>query len=102
MKVTATTLPRRSARASGAPSAVVSANAGAVPMVGRRASRPGWCASAGAVATTTSASAAITRSPRTIVFPSSALQLFLELVEDAPVGAVGENLLRVVLQHANL
>src|SRR5438876_6976330 len=99
MKVTAATLPRRSARASRPPSAVVSENAGAVPIVGSRASRPGWCASAGIAAERTNATA----SPRPYVAPSvSALQLLLQLVNEPPVHAVGDDLLRARLDHPRL
>src|SRR4030095_9190120 len=73
MKVTATTLPRRSPRASRSPSAVVSANGGAAPLVGRPVSRR-----------------------------VAALEFLLQLVEEAPVGALGKDLLGTGLDHPDL
>src|ERR1043165_7955005 len=94
MNVSTTTLPRRSASESRRPSCAVSVNAGAGPIVG---SASGF----GAAAPAPDASATIDpmRTARRITLT---LQLLPELVEEAPVGALRDQLLRARPDHARL
>src|SRR5215510_2017739 len=100
MKVTATTLPRRSVSDSRALSWVVSVNSGAGPIFERRpvplGSRLATVADQVRVASTTST---IPQSVRRLTL---SLQLLLELIEKTPVGAVGDDLLRARLDHPGL
>src|SRR5438132_2022393 len=102
MKVIATTLPRRSPSASRAPSWVVRAKAGAGPIFESRASAfassPGAGADHAKVASTTS----IATLRRTFERLTLSLQLLLQLVEEAPVGALGEDLLWIGPDHPGL
>src|SRR3989338_5066580 len=101
MKVTAMTLPRRSRSASRAPSWVVSVNSGAGPILDRRAlpvaSWPGALTGhAGAASATSRTKAQMVRR-----FTLS-LQLLLQLVEEPPVGALGDDFLGRALDHPRL
>src|SRR5262249_21106811 len=119
MKVTATTLPRRSLRASRAPSCVVRLNAGAGPIFGRSALSPtAWLSESASQLTSASVMRLIpghlfhmctlpppmpaAPSPLPRFAPFLSLHLLLQLVEEAPVGALGDDLLRGRLQHADL
>src|SRR5438132_7968469 len=115
MNVTATTFPRRSRRDMRAPSCVVSVKSGAGPILDRRASGFGaWPNPGAGQAPSPMRRLAITdarvgpfrlRLPgacagvRPRAHPSLAFQLFPELVEKPPVGAVGNQLLWAALHH---
>src|SRR5712664_1194979 len=110
MKVTTTTLPRRSAKPTRAPSCTVRAKSGAGPMRESRALVfSGW-ASAGALPPRSAAPTSAIRNRecprRTSGLHQGAarlcLQLLLQLVEGAPVCAPGEKLLRARLDHSRL
>src|SRR5215467_3343969 len=98
MNVTATTLPRRPRSESRALSCVVSVNSGAGPIFDRCTSAFASCPVAGptppTAASTTGMAIHHARGP-----PMLPLQLLLELVEEPPVGAVGEDLLRARFDH---
>src|SRR5512145_1702252 len=115
MKVTTTTWPRSWGRLRRLPFCVVSVKLGAGPILDSRCWFVAGCAMAGGAATTTvSASRAAVmnrftavsrRGARTDVrarAPSLAFQLLFELVQKAPVGALGDDLLRRRLDHADL
>src|SRR5689334_18933331 len=107
MNVTTTTLPRRSRSDSGSPFCAVRVKPGAGPILGRRASLPGLWDSDGAGHAIT-ATARATRAARLFVFrgpvirggaatrslsrpairDGSRLDLLLQLVQEAPVGAL--------------
>src|SRR5919197_3601254 len=92
MKVTATTLPRRSRSDRRAPSCVVSVKSGASPILDRRASPLGSWPPALAVNAHV-ASARSTAGYRALSRPTLSFQLPLQLVEEAPVGALSDELL---------
>src|SRR5258708_26341799 len=92
MNVSTTALPRRSVSDSRRSSCAVSVNAGAGPIVGSASG----LAAASAVPAVTLAIAP-RRKPRRSTL---ALQLLLQFVEEPPVGALGEDLLRARLDHA--
>src|SRR5215470_2662708 len=96
MNVTATTLPRRSRSESRALSCVVNVNSGAGPIFDSDASAswPPAGPTSPTVANTTSMATHDARGP-----PMLPLQLLLELVEDAPVRALRDDLLRARLDH---
>src|SRR5215470_10465886 len=98
MNVTATTLPRRSRSESRALSCVVNVNSGAGPIFDSDASAFASWPPAGptspTVANTTSMATHDARGP-----PMLPLQLLLELVEDAPVRALRDDLLWARLDH---
>src|ERR1041384_3194985 len=100
MKVTATTLPRRSRSESRARAGVVSLNSGAGPIFERRslplASWPAAGADELSPPSARSTAAQIARRP------TLPLQLPLELVQKAPVRALADDLLRARLDHACL
>src|SRR6266540_3470283 len=107
MKVTTTTLPRRSVKPTRAPFCTVRAKSGAGPMRARRALVfSGW-ASTDALPPKSAAQISAIRKrecPRRTsgLYRCAArlcLQLLLQLVEGAPVGAPGENLLGARLDH---
>src|SRR6266851_7718587 len=110
MKVTTTTLPRRSAKPTRAPSCTVRAKSGAGPMRESRALVFSGLASAGALPPRSAAAISAIRNrerPRRTsgLYRGAArlcLQLLLQLVEGAPVGAPGENLLGARLDHSRL
>src|SRR5215470_8926628 len=101
MNVTATTLPRRSLSESRVLSCVVSVNSGAGPIFDSCASAFASCPVAGptppTAASTTGMAIHHARGPTMLP-----LQLLLELVEEPPVSAVGEDLLRVRLDQPRL
>src|SRR3990172_4629981 len=101
MKVTATTLPRRSRSARSLPSWVVSVNSGAGPIFDRRASPfVSWaCAGTGRPATASTPRIIASDPIRRLTL---SLQLLLQLVEEAPVGDLGDDLLGIRLDHADL
>src|SRR6266851_8399070 len=110
MKVTTTTLPRRSAKPIRAPPCSVRAKSGAGPI---RESRASACAGWTLAGVHTPRSAAPTSAIRNRECPRRTsglhqgatrlcLQLLLQLVEGAPVGAPGEKLLRTRLDHSRL
>src|SRR5271157_414885 len=126
MKVRATTLPRKSASATGLPSCEVKVNGGAGPITGSGLSPPAARAPSDA-GTTSNANARTTAIPPLtsplrgpLPLPSggemagvrgtfsfirtslSRLQLALQLIEQAKIGAVGDDALRVVLDHTEL
>src|SRR5213592_98580 len=101
MKVTATTLPRRSLRARRAPSWVVSVNSGAGPIRDRRASPLGSWPPA-VVGEAHVASARSAARDRGLSRPTLALQLLLQLVEKSPVGTVGDDLFGIGPDDARL
>src|SRR5712692_898407 len=94
MNVSTTTLPRRSPSESRRSSCAVSVNAGASPMVGNAS--PFGAASTPADASVTIAAM---RTARRITLT---LQLLSELVEEAPVGALRDDLLRAGFEEARL
>src|SRR5215467_4817485 len=101
MNVTATTLPRRSRSDSRALSCVVSVNSGAGPIFDSRVSAfASWPTASWAQPTAASPASMATRHARRQ--PMLALQLLLELVEEAPVGTLGEDLLRRRLDEPHL
>src|SRR6266581_2969579 len=110
MKVTTTTLPRRSTKLTRAPSVGVSAKSGAGPIRESRASACAGWTPAGVPAPRSTAPISAIRNrecPRRTsdLYPSASLlylQLLLQLVEGAPVRAPGENLLRACLDHSRL
>src|SRR6516225_1030612 len=115
MKVNATTLPRNDASDTAAPSCEVSVKAGAGPITGSRLS-PASCASGNTGSTSTARSARTTAIPLTLPLRRSLplpacgervgvrgaftlmktgllrLQFAFELVQKAPIGAVGDDL----------
>src|SRR6516162_2427369 len=117
MKVNATTLPRNEASDTAAPSCEVSVKAGAGPITGSRLS-PASCASGNTGSTSTARSARTTAIPLTppprgpppppacgervgvrgaftlMKTGLSRLQLAFDLVQKAPISAVGNDLLR--------
>src|SRR5215470_2789245 len=102
MKVTATTLPRRSARASRRPSCAVRTKSGAGPIRDSRASPLAGCAAVW-VAPVPSRRAASNAAPVLIVTAErSRFELLPKLPEDAPVRPIGDELLRVRRDEAGL
>src|SRR5437870_2788815 len=99
MNVTASTLPRRSASDRREPASVVSVNSGAGPTTGSRAFSLVACAHADRE---NDSSTAKKVAPRRSLLGILALHLLLELIEEAPVGAGREQLLRRRLDHARL
>src|SRR2546425_2782451 len=101
MKVSATTLPRRSLSESRAPSWVVSLKSGAAPIFGR----PSPCGAARAMAETNRPPpvrmATIAVVHRLRVF-TLGLPFPLELVEETPIGTLRDDLLRARLDHPDL
>src|SRR5437667_1588663 len=98
MKVTATTLPRRSLRARRAPPWVVSVKAGAGPILDRRASPlASWPPTLVGKAHVARARSAARY--RGLGRPTLAFQLLLRLVEESPVRAFGDQLLWAALHH---
>src|SRR5215813_1956685 len=119
MKVTATTLPRRSLRASRAPSCVVRLNAGAGPIFGRSPLLPAaWLSESASQPTTASVrrlipghllhmctlspSMSAASSPLPRFAPFLSLHLLLQLVEETPLGALGDDLLWARRDHPGL
>src|SRR5215475_420757 len=119
MKVTATTLPRRSLRESRAPSCVVRLNAGAGPIFGRSPLSPaGWLGESASQPATASVMRLIpgplfhictlpppmpaASSPLSRFAPFLPLHLLLQRVEEAPVGALGDDLLGGTLDQPGL
>src|SRR5262245_22274005 len=101
MNVTATTLPRRSRSESRALSCVVNVNSGAGPIFDSGASAfASWPAAGPTPPTAATAANMATHQARRR--PMLALQLLLELVDEPPVGALGDNLLRARLDHSSL
>src|ERR1700674_2159916 len=94
MNVSTTTLPRRSASESRRSSCAVSVNAGAGPIVGS--------ASDFGAASTEPPTQLATAASKTASRITLTLQLLLQLVEEPPVGALGDQLLRARLDHARL
>src|SRR6267378_5748833 len=101
MNVTATTLPRSRRSESRALSWLVSVNSGAGPMRGRRAT-PFASAAEAHVGAPHIASATKSAMPRTVRGLTLSLELLLELVDEAPVGGVRDDLLRARLDHPDL
>src|SRR5262249_44341480 len=98
MKVTATTLPRRSRSESRALSCVVSVNSGAGPIFDRRPSAFASCPVVG-LTQPTAASAATMATHHARRRPMLALQLLLQLVNKPPIGALREERLRAALDE---
>src|SRR5215813_1117133 len=98
MNVTATTLPRRSRSESRALFCVVNVNSGAGPIFDSCASAFASCPVA-ALAQPAAASAATIATHHARRQPMLALQLLLELVDEAPIGVLGEELLRAALKE---
>src|SRR6478735_7403623 len=97
MKVTITTLPLVSASENGAPVSRVRVKAGAGPIVGRRSPD---CASASPGASSTDAKRRMQDRRSRPAASTSGFQLFLQLVEHAPVGAAGEDLVGHLVDQA--
>src|ERR1700730_16464397 len=99
MKATAITLPRKSARLTGAPSCEVNVNSGAGAIFGS-------CNSENASSRESCRATSITDASITSVKKNgdrmSALQLALELVEESPIRAVSNDLVGIGLDHASL
>src|SRR4051812_31126729 len=118
MKVRRTTLPLRSPSASGAPFCVVRLRAGAAPIRGRPDGCPGRTllskplgtakprASTNVrIPTIASGSSVVHERARLAIIvssPRSRLQLLLQLVQEAPVGALLDDGVRALLDHAGL
>src|ERR1700687_1555862 len=110
MKVTTTTLPRRSAKPTRAPSCIVRAKSGAGPSRESRASAfAGWAPTGVPPPRSATPISAIRNREcprRTSGLHRGAarlcLQLLLQLVDGAPVGPPGENRLRARLDHPRL
>src|SRR6266481_2727315 len=110
MKVTTTTLPRRSAKPTRAPSRRVRSKSGAGPIRESRAlAFAGWAPTGAPPSRSAPPISAI----RNCEYPRRTsdlhrgrrrlcLQLLLQLVEGAPIGASGEDLLRARLDHPRL
>src|SRR5262245_5340261 len=108
MKVTATTLPCSSCRESRWPSCVVRVNSGAGPIRGRPSRAPAASPGVGnsqppAVRTMSMPTHHLGRMcTSTFSYPGRVpllLQFLFQLVEEAPVGALGDDLLRTALDH---
>src|SRR5262245_22709864 len=98
MNVAATTLPRRSLSDSRALSCLVNVNSGAGPILDSCASAfASWPPAGPTPPTATSTTSMATHDARGP--PMLPLQLLLELVEDAPVRALRDDLLRARLDH---
>src|SRR2546425_2639390 len=97
MKVTTTTLPRRSARPTRAPSCIVRAKSGAGPIRERRASAFAGCAPACAPPLRSAAPTSAIRS-RECPRRTSASQLFPDLAHGAPIGSPFDDLCPLCLQ----
>src|SRR5215467_1519357 len=125
MKVNATTLPRNEASDTAAPSCEVRVKFGAGPITGSRLSPPASCACTNAEKTISADARTtawlITPPPwKSLPLPAcgeragvrvaftlmktglSRLQLAFELVEEAPVRAIGDDLLRARLDKADI
>src|ERR1700704_5256248 len=100
MKVTTTTLPRKSASVTCASSCEVSANSGAGAIFGRGGSREVSCGASRESTSRKDASVANAASAMMSAARMSALQLALELIEEPPVRGLGDDLVRVRLDHA--
>src|SRR6266516_986688 len=98
MKVMRRTFPRRSLNASDSQVSLVSVNAGAGPTTGRRAFTPTLCAHAAAVQDRNKATSHHARRDMAIV--TSRLQFAFELVEEAPIRSLRDQLLGRALYHS--
>src|ERR1700682_1441607 len=97
MNVTASTLPRKSVSATRFPDSAVSANCGAGPTTGKRASSLAVCAHAGTHDDSSDATKNTGRRERT--YATSGLEFPFQFVEVSPIGALSDELLRVRFDH---
>src|SRR5262245_4447191 len=111
MKVSTTTFPRSSLRESRWPSWVVKSNSGAGPIFGKLSLSAGASLNVGASQPTTASTMSSpmphlfrTCTPLPSYHPLSTLplHLLLEFLEETPIRALGNDLLRTALDHSHL